>query len=89
MEENISIAEELGFTSHKILKCGYIIRNHPEIPKQTLREFPELAGCDMRFAMRCYPTLIVTPTIKIRKTYEILKVCLNKNIFHNHFYLLL
>lgn len=74
MEENISFAEKLGFNLQKIRKCGYIIRNYPDHPKQTLKEFPSLAGCDMRQAMKSYPTLIVTPTKRIRKTYEILKV---------------
>lgn len=74
MEENISIAEELGFSLQRILKCGYIIRNYPDYTKQTLKEFPTLAGYDIRMAMRSYPTLVVTPTSRIRKTYEVLKV---------------
>lgn len=81
MEENITLAEELGFTSQRILKCGYLIKNYPEYTKQTLREFPVLAGCNMKTAMRANPNLIVTPTARIRKTYEILKVA----IFWFHF----
>lgn len=74
MEENISMAEEIGFNSQRIIKCGYIIRNYPGYTKQTLKEFPFLAGIDMKVAMRLNPTLVVTPTIRIRKTYETLKV---------------
>lgn len=74
MEENISFAESLGFSSRKIVKCGYVIQNYPEYPKQTLREFPTLAGADMRVAMKENPTLIVTPTKRIRETYKVLKV---------------
>lgn len=74
MEENIAMAEELGFSSQRIIKCGYIIKNFPDYTKETLKEFPTLAGCDMRTAMRSYPTLMVTPTVRIRKTYQVLKV---------------
>lgn len=74
MEENICIAEELGFPLKKIHKCGYIIRNYPGYPKQTLKEFPTLVGCNMRKAMKNNPTLVATPTIRIKSTYEVLKV---------------
>lgn len=74
MEENISMAQELGFSLQKILKCGYIIKNFPEYTKQTLKEFPTLAGYNIKMALRSYPTLVVTPTIRIRKTYQVLKV---------------
>ncbi|KAJ8961175.1 hypothetical protein NQ318_008856 [Aromia moschata] len=73
IHENIALAEDLGFERRKILKYGYILHNYPTYPKTVLNDFPNLAGVDMRIAMRQYPKLMMTSPKNILKIYGILK----------------
>ncbi|KAG5868528.1 hypothetical protein JTB14_032275 [Gonioctena quinquepunctata] len=90
IQENIKIAEDLGFDHNRIVRYGYLLHNHPTYTKTTLRDIPDLAGMDMRKAMKQYPKLIMTPTKNIIKIYGILKefnipdetISNQANIFH-------
>ncbi|KAJ8916747.1 hypothetical protein NQ315_013952 [Exocentrus adspersus] len=73
VQENISIAQDLGFEKHKILKYGYLLHNYPDYTKTVLRDFPNLAGANMRKAMRMYPKLVMISPTNIIKIYGILK----------------
>lgn len=73
IEENIQLAESLGLDSRKILKCGYLLNNYPEYPKTVLRDFPNLAGLDMRAAMKTNPKLMMINPKNILKIYGLLK----------------
>lgn len=72
--ENIAIAEDLGFTRRGILKYAYLLHSLPRYPKTALKEFPNIAGADLRKAMREYPKLIMTSPKNYVKIYGILKV---------------
>lgn len=74
VQENITIAEDLGFDRRKILKHGYLLHNYPNYPKTVLRDFPNLAGADMRRAMFVYPKLVMASPVNIVKIYGTLKV---------------
>ncbi|KAJ8974861.1 hypothetical protein NQ317_001959 [Molorchus minor] len=73
IQENIALAEDLGFERRKILKFGYLIHNYPKYTKTVLTDFSNLAGADMRTAMRQYPKLIMASPKNIVKIYGILK----------------
>ncbi|XP_056632644.1 transcription termination factor 5, mitochondrial [Diorhabda sublineata] len=73
IQENIKIAEDLGFAPRKLIKYGYLLGNYPNYPKTTLRDLDNIAGIDMRVVMRRYPKLIMTSPKNIIKIYGILK----------------
>ncbi|XP_060518431.1 transcription termination factor 5, mitochondrial [Cylas formicarius] len=73
IRENIKIAEGLGFSPEKILKCGYLLHNYPEYPKKVLGDLNNIAGIDMKVAMRSYPKLVMVSPKNIIKVYGILK----------------
>lgn len=73
IQENIKIAEDLGFETRKLIKYGYLLGNYPNYPKTTLRDLDNIAGINMRVAMRRYPKLIMTSPKSIIKIYGILK----------------
>lgn len=75
VQENIAIVEDLGFDRRKLIKHGYLLHNYPNYPKTVLKDFPNLAGADMRKAMWMYPKLVMTSPTSIVKIYGILKVC--------------
>lgn len=72
--ENIRIAEELGFTEKRMLKYAYILQNYPKYPQVTLNEFANIAGADLRRAMKAFPKLIMVSPKNYVKIYGILKV---------------
>lgn len=88
--ENIEIAQSLGFTNEKILKYGYLLQNYPKYTRTLLEKYSNLAGADMRKAMRMYPKLVMTSPTNVEKIYEILKqhnipdttIRKRMNIFH-------
>lgn len=80
IQENISIAISLGFEAEVIPKYGYLLYNNPNYAKRTLEEFGNLAGADMRKAMRLFPKLVVTVPSNFIKIYGILKVDLSVDI---------
>lgn len=82
--ENIKIAEELLIPPNKLLKYGYLLHNYPKYPRTVLKEFPNIAGSDLRKAMRNYPKLIMISPKNYVKIYGILKVCLYSYSLHNN-----
>ncbi|KAJ8926777.1 hypothetical protein NQ314_020827 [Rhamnusium bicolor] len=90
IQENIALVEDIGFDRRKILKYGYLLHNFPNYTKTVLKDFPNLAGADMKKAMRQYPKLIMTSPTNILKIYGILKefniedeiIRKQMNIFH-------
>ncbi|KAF7285021.1 hypothetical protein GWI33_012335 [Rhynchophorus ferrugineus] len=73
IEENIQLAESIGLTHNKILKCGYLLNNYPEYPKTVLRDFPNLAGLNIKSAMKSNPKLMMVDPKKMLKIYGLLK----------------
>ncbi|XP_018576444.1 transcription termination factor 5, mitochondrial [Anoplophora glabripennis] len=73
VQENIAIAEDLGFDQRKLIKHGYLLHNYPKYPKTVLKDFPNLAGSDMRKAMWMYPKLVMASPTNIIKIYGTLK----------------
>nr|CAI5820507.1 unnamed protein product [Callosobruchus analis] len=74
IQENIAIAEELGFDTEKILKNGYILNNYPKYARTILEDFSNIAGLDMRNAVKIYPKLLMISPNSIIRIYGILKV---------------
>lgn len=72
--ENIAIAEEIGIVGRQILRYGYLLHNLPRYPKTTLKELSNIAGSDLKKAMRHYPKLIMISPRNYVKIYGILKV---------------
>ncbi|CAH1983929.1 unnamed protein product [Acanthoscelides obtectus] len=73
IQENIAIAEELGFNSDKILKNGFLLNNYPTYARTILEDFSNLAGADMKRAIKHHPKLLTRPPRNIIKIYGILK----------------
>ncbi|CAH1104605.1 unnamed protein product [Psylliodes chrysocephalus] len=73
IQENIKVAQSLGFEPRKIIKYGYLLASCPSYAETTLRDLGNIAGIDMKRAMRLYPKLMITPPRNIIKTYGILK----------------
>jgi hypothetical protein len=71
--ENITLAEELGFTPEKMFKYGYILQGYPKYTKEVLEKYPVIAGVCMKRAMRMYPKLMTTSPSNVEKIYNILK----------------
>lgn len=88
--ENLEIAEELGFEPQKLLKYGYLLHNYPKYTKTALQEFPNIAGADLKRAMRMYPKLVMIAPKNYIRIYGILKqhnipdesIRRTMNIFH-------
>lgn len=72
--ENLKIAEQLGFTSEKLLRFGQILQNNPLYPKKALKENPTIAGVDLAKAMLACPRLVMVVPRNYPKIYEALKV---------------
>lgn len=73
--ENIALAEDLNFPPEKMLKFGYLLHNYPKYPKFVLENMPNLAGADMKKAMRTYPKLVTVSPKNYHIIYDFLKVC--------------
>ncbi|CAH1176044.1 unnamed protein product [Phaedon cochleariae] len=90
IQENIRLAEDLGFEHRRILKYGYILHSFPAYTQTTLTDLSNLAGANMRQAMLSYPKLFMTDPKNIIKIYGILKefdipdeiIRKQMNIFH-------
>lgn len=74
VQENISLAEELELSPAKILKHGYLLHNFPRYTRIVLTDLCNLAGADMKQAMKLYPKLMMTSPKNFIKIYGILKV---------------
>lgn len=72
--ENIIIAEELGVDKKRLLKYGYLLHNYPKYTRTTLEQFSNIAGGDLRKAMKAYPKLITVNPKNYIKVYGVLKV---------------
>lgn len=74
IQENISLAEEMGLSPKKIIKHGYILHNYPKYTKTALSDLSNLAGTNLKESMKVYPKLMMTSPKNFLKIYGILKV---------------
>ncbi|VEN59527.1 unnamed protein product [Callosobruchus maculatus] len=73
IQENIAIAEELGYDNEKILKNGYVLNNYPKYARTILEDFSNIAGLDMKNAVKVHPKLLMISPNNIIRIYGILK----------------
>nr|CAH7713181.1 unnamed protein product [Callosobruchus chinensis] len=73
IQENIAIAEEVGFDKDKILRNGYVLNNYPKYARTIMEDFSNIAGLDIKETLRKHPKLLMISPSSIIKIYGILK----------------
>ncbi|XP_066143941.1 transcription termination factor 5, mitochondrial [Euwallacea fornicatus] len=73
INENITLAEDIGLSRDKILKCGYLLNNYPEYPKIMMQQHPFFAGLDIVKSYKSNPKMMMVNPRKILEIYNILK----------------
>ncbi|XP_066258646.1 transcription termination factor 5, mitochondrial [Euwallacea similis] len=73
INENITLAENIGLSRDKILKCGYLLNNYPEYPKIMMQQHPFFAGVDIVKSYKANPKMMMINPRKIMEIYDILK----------------
>lgn len=84
--ENIKIAQELGFTTRKLLKYGYLLHNYPPYTKNVLSTLPNLAGADLAKSMRQFPKLVMVSPKNYNLIYDYLQVSFFTSRIYNIYY---
>lgn len=75
--DNYSIVKQLGFTSDKIMKSGYVLSVYPQHTRAVLNELSRIIDVNIMKVMKVHPKLIGIPLKQFKAIYECLKVKLH------------
>lgn len=88
INENICLAESMGLSKDKILKCGFLLHNYPAYPKTMLKKYPYFAGIDIATVYKKNPKMMMANPYRFQEIYSLLKVskCSAKIIYYDFYF---